>query len=57
MSIAATHRDISGETVQYTLCAALPSGLPEGPIVLKVFCWEIIKSEPGSIYDSKVESE
>jgi hypothetical protein len=40
LSIVATHRDILGETMQYTLCVALPSGLPEGLIVLKRFFWE-----------------
>jgi hypothetical protein len=54
LSIAATHRDILGEIVQYTLCDALPSGLPEESTVLKGFCWELIKYEPRSIYDSKV---
>jgi hypothetical protein len=51
MSIAATHRAISGETAQYTRCVVLPSGLPEGPIVLEGFCWELVKPEPRSIYD------
>jgi hypothetical protein len=31
---------ISGETVQCTLCIVFPSGLPEGSIVFKGFCWE-----------------
>jgi hypothetical protein len=43
--------------VQYTLCVVLPSGLLEGSIILKGFCWELIKSEPESINDSKVGSE
>jgi hypothetical protein len=57
LSITATHKAILGETVQYTLCAMLPSGLLEGPIVLEGFCWKIIKFEHGSIYDSKIGSE
>jgi hypothetical protein len=48
LSISATHRDISGETAQYTLCATLPYGLPEGPIVLEKFCWKLVKYEPWS---------
>jgi hypothetical protein len=36
---------------------AFPSGLPEGPIVLDGFCWELVKFEPRSIYDSKIGSE
>jgi hypothetical protein len=47
LSIVATHRDISGETVQYTLCVAFPFGLPGGPIVLEGFCWKFVKYEPG----------
>jgi hypothetical protein len=39
------------------MCVALPSGLSEGMIVLKGFFWELIKSEPGLIYDGKVGSE
>jgi hypothetical protein len=43
--------------VQYTLCVALPSGLPGGPIVLEGFCWNLVSiSKPGSTYDSKVRS-
>jgi hypothetical protein len=48
MIIVATHRFILGETMQYTLCVAFPSGLPKGPIVLEVFCWKLVKYEPGS---------
>jgi hypothetical protein len=57
MRIATTHREILGETVRYTLCVSLPSGLPNGPIVLEGFCWELVKSEPRSIYDSKIGSK
>jgi hypothetical protein len=37
MSISSIHRGISGETTQYTLCGALPSGLLGEAIVLEGF--------------------
>jgi hypothetical protein len=57
LSIANTHRSISGETAQYTPCVVLPFGLPGGGIFLEGFCWELVKSKPRSIYDSKVGSK
>jgi hypothetical protein len=48
LSIAVTHRTISGETAQYTLCVVFPSGLPRGPIVLEGFVGILFRSEPGS---------
>jgi hypothetical protein len=48
LSIAVTHRTISGETTQCIMSVVLPSGLPRGSIVLEGFVGNLFRDEPGS---------
>jgi hypothetical protein len=48
MSIAVPHKSISGETALCTLCAMFPSGLPRGPIVLRILLETYLRSKPWS---------
>jgi hypothetical protein len=54
MSIAVTHKAISGQTMQCSLCVVLPSDLRGGMIVLEGFVGKILRSELGSAQEVEV---
>jgi len=53
LGIAVTHKAISGETAQFTMCVVLPSGLSGEPIVLEGFFGNLWRFEPGSTKEVK----
>jgi hypothetical protein len=53
LSIADTHKAISGETSWCTLCTLLPYGLLRGMIVLEGFVGNLLRFKPRSTQEVK----